>query len=92
MEPLKPFLLKKNVYAWNEDHAKALNSVKIIITGPQCLQRFDQKLPIVLFIDASRTGLGYVLIQTDKEPEANNEAWADAITKDTANHHASNSN
>ena len=85
MEPLKPLLQKKNVYAWNQDHSNAMNRVKDIVTGPQCLQRFDPELPTVLLTDASRTGLGYVLIQTKKKPEANDDdSMADVVTKHTA--------
>ena len=85
MEPLKPLLQKKNVYTWSNDHTIAMNNVKAIITGPQCLQRFDPKLPIVLLTDASRTGLGFVLIQTEVKPEAkDDDALADAVTKHTA--------
>ena len=62
-----------------------MNNVKAIITGPQCLQRFDPKLPIVLLTDASRTGLGFVLIQTEVKPEGKeDDALADAVTKHTA--------
>ena len=38
LEPLKPLLLKKNVYKWSPDHTVAMNKVKKIITGPNCLQ------------------------------------------------------
>ena len=47
-----------------------MNLVKSIITGPQCLAHFDPKLPITLWTDASRTGLGYCLIQTENKLEA----------------------
>ena len=84
MEPLKPLLQKKNVYAWSKDHTDAMDNVKNIITGPQCLQRFDPKKPTVLLTDASRKGLGFVLIQTDVKPEANEDAMADMVTRHTA--------
>ena len=62
-----------------------MNRVKDIVTGPQCLQRFNPELPTVLLTDASRTGLGYVLIQTEKKPEANDDdSLADVVTKHTA--------
>ena len=48
-----------------------MNLVKDIITGPQCLARFDPKKPILLITDASRIGLGFVLIQ----PEADDPAF-----------------
>ena len=65
MEPLKGLLSQKNAWVWNTDHTNAMNKVKEIITGPQCLARFDPKKPIVLITDASRIGLGFVLIQPD---------------------------
>ena len=39
MEPLRSLLKKKNAYTWRKDHTKAMNNVKDIITGPQCLQK-----------------------------------------------------
>ena len=45
-----------------------METVKSIITGPQCLAHFDPKLPITLLTDASRTGLGYILMQTEVTP------------------------
>ena len=61
-----------------------MDNVKNIITGPQCLQRFDPAKPTVLLTDASRKGLGFVLIQTDVKPEANEDAMADMVTRHTA--------
>ena len=70
MEPLKGLLSQKNSWVWNTDHTNAMNKVKEIITGPQCLARFGPKKPIVLITDASRIGLGFVLIQPDDIDEA----------------------
>ena len=70
LEPLKGLLSKKNAWIWNEDHSKAMNLVKDIITGPQCLACFDPKKPIVLIIDASRIGLGFVLVQPEVDDPA----------------------
>ena len=68
MEPLKGLLKKKNAFLWNGEHTAAMDVVKSIITGPQCLTHFDPKLYTTLLTDASRTGLGYILIQSDKPP------------------------
>ena len=65
LEPLKNLLSKKNEWLWNEDHSKAKRLVKDIITGPQCLARFDPRKPIVLITDASRIGLGFVLVHPE---------------------------
>ena len=45
MEPLRPLLNKKNAYTWREDHTEAMNNVKDIISGPQCLQKCLKKRP-----------------------------------------------
>ena len=70
MEPLKGLLSQKNSWVWNTDHTNAMNKVKEIITGPQCLARFDPKKAIELITDASKIGLGFVLIQPDNNDEA----------------------
>ena len=70
MEPMKGLLKKKNAFVWNESHTKSMEAVKAIITGSQCLAHFNPKLPTMLLADASRTGLGYVLIQTEETPSS----------------------
>ena len=70
MELMKGLLKKQNAFVWNESHTVSMDAVKAIITGPQCLFHFDPKLPTTLLTDASRTGLGYVLIQTQEVPSS----------------------
>ena len=53
------------------DHSKAMTDVKEIIMSPQCLARFDPSRPIVLMTDASRIGLGFILVQ----PGVNDQAF-----------------
>ena len=63
MKLLKELLSKNNVYICGQDHSKAMKAGKDIITGPQCLARFDPDNPSVLIIDARRIGLGFILVQ-----------------------------
>ena len=65
MAPLKGLLSKKNAFVWTDDHQKAMDTMKAILTDPNgpVLRYFDPELPVKLITDASRTGLGYVLIQ-----------------------------
>ena len=84
MEPLRPLLKKKNTYTWSEDHTQAMDKVKNIFTWPQCLQRFDPDLETVLLTDASRKGLGFILIHTETKPEENEDNLANIVTKHTA--------
>ena len=60
MEPMKG--LKKNAFVWNAAHTASMEAVKAIITGPQCFAHFNPKLKTTLLTDASRIGLGYILI------------------------------
>ena len=55
MVPLQGLLSKKNAFLWGEDHDKAMNEVKKIITDPKgpILKHFDPGLPIQLLTDAS---------------------------------------
>ena len=73
MEPLKGLLSQKNAWIWNQDHSKAMKDVKDIIISPQCLAQFDPSRPIVLMTDASRIGLGFILVQPDTENNAFDE-------------------
>ena len=66
-------LLKKgNKFVWDEVHERALDKVKEIITNPAgpFLHYFDSTLPIRLLTDASRSGIGFCLVQEDTEEMA----------------------
>jgi hypothetical protein len=60
-------LKKRNIYRWGVEHERALAKVKEIITNPAgpVLKHFDPKLPIQMLTDASRTGLGFCLVQME---------------------------
>jgi hypothetical protein len=60
-------LKKSNVYRWGDVHEAALTKVKEIITNPAgpILRHFDSALPIQVLTDASRTGIGFCLVQTE---------------------------
>ena len=60
-------LKKSNVYLWGDVHEAALTTVKEIITNPAgpILRHFDSALPIQVLTDASRTGIGFCLVQTE---------------------------
>ena len=61
-------MLKKcTKFVWDEVHEAALRKAKEIITNPAgpILRHFDPQLPIRLLTDASRSGLGFCLVQTE---------------------------
>ena len=65
-------LKKSNKFVWDEVHERALDKVKEIITNPAgpILRHFDSTLPIRLLTDASRSGIGFCLVQKDAEKKA----------------------
>ena len=73
MEPLKPLFSGKNIYVYNAKLEEALDEVKKILCGPQVLKRLDLAKQTVLLTDASKKGLGYVLIQPQTTTEEANE-------------------
>ncbi len=60
-------LKKSNKYEWGHVHKAALTKVKEIITNPAgpILKHFNSRLPIRLLTDASRSGIGFCLVQTE---------------------------
>ena len=67
MLPLQGLSSTKNAFHWTIEHDNSMEQIKKILTdenGP-VLKHFDPKLPVALLTDASRKGLGYILIQRD---------------------------
>ena len=58
-----------------------MDMVKSIITGPQCVAHFDPKLQTIHLTDAPRTGLGYILIQSEKSEADRTKNRTGHITK-----------
>ena len=57
-------LLKKGVaWVWTPEHQAAFEEAKRILTSPAIVKYFDPTLRSSVYTDASRAGLGYVLIQ-----------------------------
>ena len=83
LEPSKGLLLKKNAFLWTPDHSKAMECVKGLITEDISLARFNPDKHMVLITDASKKGLGYILLQTETEPEALEDATTDHKAKFT---------
>ena len=69
MAPLKGLLSSKNAFVWTPEHQESMELTKKILTDPngKVLRHFDPSLPVSLYTDASRTGIGFILTQRDKE-------------------------
>ena len=61
-------LLKKDIlFQWTDNHEKEFQELKSKVSSDACLQYFDTTKPVTLQVDASKVGLGYVLIQKDRQ-------------------------
>jgi hypothetical protein len=69
-QPLRSLLKKNIAFQWLEEHQRAFENVKNILTSPNgsVLAHFNSSLPTTLLTDASRLrGLGFVLLQTNPD-------------------------
>ena len=54
-------------FIWSEEQEKTFNEVKRLITKTPVLQYFDLEKPVVVQVDASKSGLGGALMQPNDE-------------------------
>ena len=68
MVPLKGLLSEKNAFIWTPEHQQSMQNTKDIITDEKgsILSHFDPSKPIHLYTDASKKGLGFILIQQEE--------------------------
>ena len=67
MTPIRKLTNKDKDFKWAEEHQKAFEDIKKLITSSRVLKYFDPKSTnITLHCDSSRTGLGTCLIQDDQ--------------------------
>ena len=64
---LRKLLQKDKVWEWSEKHAHQFRNLQKCITTSPVLQYFNPSLPIKLSVDASKEGLGAVLLQLHNE-------------------------
>ena len=63
--PLTALLRKNSAWNWLPEQVQAFQKTKKILTGNLVLRPFNPDLVTELFTDASRKGLGFVLLQQD---------------------------
>ena len=63
--PLRPLLVKKSVYQWNDEHTKAFEELRQQIVNISENNHFDIKRMSRLKTDASHSGFGATLEQWD---------------------------
>ncbi|CAB3985329.1 Hypothetical predicted protein [Paramuricea clavata] len=61
--PLRTLLKKDIQWSWHNEHQKALERIKKVLTSSPVLHFYDIDKPVILQVDASQGGLGACLIQ-----------------------------
>ena len=61
--PLRTLLKKDIQWSWHNEHQKALERIKKVLTSSPVLHFYDIDKPVTLQVDASQGGLGACLIQ-----------------------------
>lgn len=67
-KPLRELLKKGRAYTWLDIHQEAFDKLKEVLTSDLCLSPFDPLKKSYLVSDASKTGIGFLLLQ-DAEVE-----------------------
>ena len=68
-DPMRQLLRKNVAWLWTPDMDKAFEATKKILTGPMVLRTFDPTAKTNLITDASRIGLGFVLLQETQKQD-----------------------
>jgi len=65
-EPLRVLTRDDVAWQWEEEHQRTFDKLKTMLTEAPLLRYYDVRLPVTLSVDASKSGLGAVLLQEDK--------------------------
>ena len=65
-QPLQELLKSSNEFVWTHAHDAAFSQVKEAIWKDIMLRFFDTDLPVYIEVDASKKGIGAVMLQPDK--------------------------
>ena len=74
--PLRKLLKKDVLFHWTDSYEEVFQKLKDSISSDMCFQYFDTAKPVTVQIDASKVGLGAVLIQNDSQGRAKPIAFA----------------
>ena len=75
-EPLRRLMVKEEKFKWSKTCEQAFNKMKESLAKVEKLAHFDQHLKTTLIVDASPTGLGGILAQTDQRGKRRVVAYA----------------
>ncbi|XP_063441937.1 uncharacterized protein K02A2.6-like [Mytilus trossulus] len=80
-EPLRKLTLKDSEFCWIENHDKALEEIKRLVTAEPVLKYYDPKLQLKVQSDSSQTGLGAAVMQEDRPVAYASRALTDTETR-----------
>ena len=78
---LRELLHNDVVWNWTETHQQAFDRLKDDLTNPPVLKFFDAGKPVVLSVDASKSGLGAACLQDDAPVAFASRALSDVETR-----------
>ena len=82
-------LLDKHIeFVWLLEHQEIVDQLKTILKSPPLISCFDPKAPTRVRVDASQSGLGAVLLQTQEEKEIVIEYASRALNKHDSTLHS----
>ena len=87
---LRKLLKKQNEWIWTDEHTKAFNNLKELITQLPCLAHYNPKSENILTTDASTEGLGATLWQKQKDGNLKPIGFASRFLSDTEKKYAIN--
>ena len=64
---LRKLLEKDTPWEWTDEHTKQFRDLQLLVTDSPVLKYFDQNLPTKVSVDASKAGLGAVLLQLHRD-------------------------
>ena len=67
LHPLHQLLRKNTAFIWLMEHQEAFDKIKEVLTSDMFVRHFDASLPTTVVSDASRIGLGHLVMQEDQE-------------------------
>ena len=79
--PIRELIRKDTVFTWSHTQQSAFNKIKSILSKSPVLTYYDVTKPVVVSCDASKSGLGAVLMQEDKPVAYASRALTDAETR-----------
>ena len=69
LKPLRELTSAKNEFIWLQHHQECFQSIKDMVTNDCLLAYYSDKKRLFLEVDASKEGLGAVLLQTSKDDQ-----------------------